>query len=57
MTFTDKKNGASNFTIVYHTAFITEAKIKELVEAAPCCDNPDEFPYKVKPIVNKPKKK
>ncbi len=57
VTFTDKKSGASQFTIVFHPFYISESKIKEIVESAPCCDNPDEFPYKVKPVKTKIKGK
>ncbi len=57
VTFTDKKGDASTFTVTYHSSIITEKKIREVIESAPCCDNPNEFPYKAKTVVTKPQKK
>lgn len=57
VTFTAKKNEASTFSIIYHQAIITEKKIHELIESAPCCDNPNEFPYKAKIVKPKTTKK
>ncbi len=57
VTFTDKKGDASTFTVTYHSSIVTENKIRELIESAPCCDNPNEFPYKAKTMVTKPQKK
>ncbi len=57
VTFTDNKGDASTFTVTYHTSIVTEKKIREVIESAPCCDNPNEFPYKAKTVETKPQKK
>ncbi|HXH18519.1 MAG TPA: heavy metal-associated domain-containing protein [Chitinophagales bacterium] len=46
--FSAAKSGAVTFTVKYHSAIITEKKIREVIEGAPSCDNPSLFPYKVK---------
>jgi copper chaperone CopZ len=55
--FTEAKGGMSAFTVRYHTSVIGEAEILALIESSPCCDNPNEFPYKAKAVAAKPKKK
>ncbi len=57
VTFTDKKGDASTFTVTYHSSIVTEKKIREVIESAPCCDNPNEFPYKAKTVERKSNKK
>lgn len=46
--FSAAKSGAVTFTVKYHSAIITEKKIREVIEGAPSCDNPNLYPYKVK---------
>jgi copper chaperone CopZ len=36
--------------ITYHPALIGEKDLLRLVERAPSCDAPDEFPYRAKPV-------
>ena len=47
-TYSEAKSGSVIFTVKYHSSIITEKKIREVIEAAPSCDNPNELPYKVK---------
>lgn len=48
--FEKTKSDTVIFKIEYHTSAIDEAKIRKAIEAAPSCDYPNEFPYKVKEI-------
>ena len=57
VSFTEAKGGLSTFTVSYHTSVISEQQILALIESSPCCDNPNEFPYKAKAVAGKPKKK
>lgn len=57
ITFTEAKSGAVTFTIKYHTAFISEKQLQTAIEKAPSCDDPNDFPYKVKSINSQPLKK
>lgn len=53
VVFSEVKSGSVLFTIKYHTSFITEKKICEIIESAPSCDNPGIYPYKAKiPVKN-----
>lgn len=36
--------------ITYHPAFLGEKELQRLVERAPSCDTPGEFPYRAKPV-------
>ena len=56
VSFTDAKNGIVTFTVKYHSSVITEKRIREIIESAPSCDRPDEYPYKAKSISPEPKK-
>jgi copper chaperone CopZ len=59
VTFSEAKAGTVVFKISYHTSFINDKKICEIIEAAPSCDDPQIFPYKAKLLVQaaqKPKK-
>lgn len=57
VTYTEKKGDASIFNVLFHPSVITERKIREVIESAPCCDNPNEFPYKAKKMEARSKKK
>ncbi len=50
VTYSKGASGMVTFTVKYHTSIITAKKIKEVIESAPSCENPNEFPYKVKSI-------
>lgn len=56
VAFTEAKNGVVTFTIKYHSAVISEKRIREVIESAPSCDRPDEYPYKAKFLTPDPKK-
>lgn len=56
VSFTEAKNGVVTFTVKYHSSVISEKRVREMIEAAPSCDRPDEYPYKAKSIVPQPKK-
>lgn len=57
VTYTEAKGGLSTFTVSYHTSVISEHQVLAIIESSPCCDNPNEFPYKAKPVAGKSKKK
>jgi hypothetical protein len=44
------ENGEAVARITYHPAFIQEKQLLQLVEGAPSCDAPGEFPYRAKAI-------
>lgn len=46
--YSEAKSGAVVFTVKYHSAVTGEEAIRKTIEAAPSCDRPKEFPYKVK---------
>lgn len=48
VSFAPIENGESVARITYHPAFIKEKELLELVERAPSCDTPGEFPYRAK---------
>jgi copper chaperone CopZ len=54
---TTYSSGTGIFTVKYHSSTITEKKISEVIEASPSCENPNQFPYKVKSIKSIPIKK
>jgi hypothetical protein len=56
VSYTEAKGGAVTFSVKYHSSLITEKKVREMIEAAPSCDNPNLYPYKTKTIFPKPKK-
>lgn len=56
VSFAEAKSGAVTFTVKYHSSITTEKKIREWIEAAPSCDNPNLYPYKAKEIFPQPKK-
>lgn len=56
VSFSEAKGGAVTFTVKYHSSITTEKKIREWIEAAPSCDNPNLYPYKTKAIFPDPKK-
>ena len=56
VNFSAAKGGAVTFTVKYHSSITTEKKIREWIEAAPSCDNPNLYPYKAKTIFPEPKK-
>ncbi len=55
-SYTEAKGGAVTFSVKYHSSIATEKKIREIIEAAPSCDNPNLFPYKTKLLNPEPKK-
>lgn len=50
VVFSPIEQGASVVRITYHPAFIEEKELMSLVEQAPSCDAPGEFPYRAKPL-------
>ncbi len=50
VSFTEAKKGEVTFTVKYHSSITNEKQIREWIEAAPSCDNPDLYPYKTKTI-------
>lgn len=44
------KKEATNIKVKYHTAFISEAKIRSLIEKTEGCEKDGEMPYKVKAV-------
>lgn len=50
VTYEKAKTDTVNFVIKYHTSAIDEKKIRKTIEAAPSCDYPGVFPYKVKEL-------
>lgn len=55
VTFTERSNETSVFTVVYHSAASSEALIRKAVESTPGCDDQSETPYRV--IKERPRKK
>lgn len=55
VSYTDASNGKVTFTILYHSIATTEEKIKQFIESAPSCDDPNTFPYKTKTVLPKHK--
>jgi hypothetical protein len=43
------ENGEAVARITFHPALIEEKELLRLVESAPSCDAPGEFPYRAKP--------
>lgn len=56
VTYAEAKSGPDTFTVACHSPFITAQKIRERIEAAPGCDNPNVFPYKISPLTTKKNK-
>jgi copper chaperone CopZ len=46
----DAKKEATNIKVKYHTAIISEEKIRSLIEKTEGCEKPGELPYKVKAV-------
>jgi copper chaperone CopZ len=44
------KKEATNIKVKYHTAIISEEKIRSLIEKTEGCEKPGELPYKVKAV-------
>lgn len=49
VTFTPIAKGGTVAQVTYHPALIEEKELLRLVESAPSCDVPGEFPYRAKP--------
>jgi copper chaperone CopZ len=54
VNWSDIKGGMVTFQVRYHSAAAGEEEIKAAIEAAPSCDRPDVFPYRVKQIKSIP---
>lgn len=50
MTADNAKKEATNIKVKYHTALVSEAKIRSLIEKTEGCENDGELPYKVKAV-------
>lgn len=57
VSFAEIKGETVIFTVNYHSSITSETKIQEYIEAAPSCDNPNEYPYKAKAVHPKAKKR
>lgn len=55
VSYSEASNGKITFTILYHSIATTEEKIKQFIESAPSCDDPNTFPYKTKTVLPKHK--
>ena len=50
VTADNAKKEATNIKVKYHTALVSEAKIRSLIEKTEGCENDGELPYKVKAV-------
>lgn len=50
VTADNAKKEATNIKVKYHTALVSEAKIRSLIEKTESCEKDGELPYKVKAV-------
>ena len=56
VAFSEIKSGAVVCTVTYHPLIISEEKISKAIEAAPSCENPNQYPYRAKVLPSNKKK-
>lgn len=50
VNFSPISMGMVTIHVDYHPAIVKEEELMKLVESAPSCDAPGEFPYKARPL-------